>query len=106
MSVPVALDELAASLAEHPWGYLLTVGSDGRPRVLAVPTEILDGVVHCRTGASARSNVGERPLVTMVFPPAVEGSMSLIVDGEGVAIADGVAVHPTSAVLHRAATGS
>jgi hypothetical protein len=103
MSIAVTLDELPGLLAEFSWGYLLTVADDGRPRVRAVPT-VWDGVaLVCRTGDGARGNVGPRPNVTMVFPPADHVGMSLIVDADAVALDDGVRLTPTSAVLHRSA---
>ena len=103
MSVAVSLAELPAVLADYPWGYLLTVADDGRPRVRAVPTVMADGVLRCRTGEGARSNVAERRNVTMVFPSVEVGGMSLIVDGDAVALDDGIDLTPTGAVLHRAA---
>ena len=39
----------------------------------------------------------------MVFPSPDPGGMSLIVDGDAEALDDGVALTPTSAVLHRPA---
>ncbi len=106
MSVAVSLAELPEVLDAYPWGYLLTVADDGRPRVRAVPTLIVSGVLHCRTGEGARSNVATRSNVTMVFPPVGDGGMSLIVDGDAVAGDDGIALTPTGAVLHRAAVRS
>ena len=103
MSVAVSLAELPVVLGDYPWGYLLTVADDGRPRVRAVPTNLVDGVLCCRTGDGARANVADRPNVTMVFPAATDGGMSLIVDGDAVAAADGIELTPTGAVLHRAA---
>ncbi|MCU1504247.1 MAG: pyridoxamine 5-phosphate oxidase family protein [Ilumatobacteraceae bacterium] len=102
MSIAVALVDLESTLDGFPWGYLLTVADDGRPRVRAVPTRFVDGRLCCATGEGARSNVASRPQVTMVFP-APDGGMSLIVDGDAEAVPDGVALTPTSAVLHRAA---
>ena len=43
MSIAVTLDELPERLAAFPWGYLMTVADDGRPRVRAVPTSWDDG---------------------------------------------------------------
>lgn len=103
MSVAVSLADLSVVLADYPWGYLLTVADDGRPRVRAVPTQMVGTLLCCRTGEGARSNVTVRPTVSMVFPPAEDGGMSLIVDGDAVAVDDGIELTPTGAVLHRAA---
>jgi len=102
MSIAVALDDLAATLAGYPWGYLLTVADDGRPRVRAVPTNFVDGRLSCVTGDGARTNVVRRPNVTMVFPSPDNG-MSLIVDGDAEATELGIVLTPTGAVLHRPA---
>jgi hypothetical protein len=103
MSIAVSIEELPAALADFPWGYLLTVADDGRPRVRAVPTNLVDGRLCCRTGDGARANVAGRANITMVFPSMVSGGMSLIVDGDAEATADGISLTPTSAVLHRPA---
>ena len=103
MSIAVTLDELPARLAAFPWGYLMTVADDGRPRVRAVPTVWDDETLVCRTGDGARRNVATRANVTMVFPPVEPAGMSLIVDADAVATDDGVRLTPTSAVLHRSA---
>jgi hypothetical protein len=99
----VSLAELGETLAGYPWGYLLTVAEDGRPRVRAVPTAFADGLLTCRTGDGARLNVTARPNVSMVFPSPEPGGYSLIVDGDAAPLADGVVLTPTGAVLHRAA---
>jgi hypothetical protein len=104
MSVAVALADLAVTLEGFPWGYLITVADDGRPRVRAVPTKLVEGRLWCVTGDGARTNVADRPRVTMVFP-AADGGMSLIVDADAEVLADGIALTPTGAVLHRAALG-
>lgn len=103
MSIPVTLEELPAQLARFPWGYLLTVADDGRPRVRAVRTDWEGSTLRCRTGDGARANVATRSNVTMVFPPPDHAGMSLIVDADAVALDDGVRLTPTSAVLHRSA---
>jgi hypothetical protein len=103
MSVAVAIEDLASALAEYPWGYLLTVADDGRPRVRAVPTQFVDGRLRCDTGHGARRNVAVRPQVTMVFPSLDPGGMSLIVDADAAEVDHSVVLTPTSAVLHRAA---
>jgi Pyridoxamine 5'-phosphate oxidase len=103
MSVAVAIADLPTVLADYPWGYLLTVSDDGRPRVRAVPTNLVDGRLCCVTGDGARANIATRPRVTMVFPSADTTGMSLIVDGDAEEIDGGVSLTPTSAVLHRPA---
>ena len=97
MSIAVPLDELAVHLARHPWGYLVTVRDDGRAQSLAVPTQLVDGSLVAAVGRGTAANAVARPGVTMIFPGASGDDMSLIVDG------DRIAVTPTWAVLHRPA---
>jgi hypothetical protein len=103
VSIAVPLDELGEALAAHPWGYLLTVNADAQPRVLAVPTDFVDGCLRCVTGRSAREHVALHPSVTMVFPPHDGTGFSLIVDGVAELHTESIEVRPTWAVLHRPA---
>lgn len=107
MSIPVALDELGATLASYPWGYFVTVGDDLRGHSLAVPTDFRDGLLHLSVGRSTRANIAARPDVTMVFPHPAAGEFSLILDGVAAVAADGdgdvVVFTPSYAVLHRPA---
>lgn len=103
MSVPVPLDELAARLAEYPWGYLVTVRDDGRAQTVAVPTELVDGTLVATVGRRTDENATARPNVTLVFPGASGEEFSLIVDGDARVDGDRIAVTPTWAVLHRPA---
>ena len=103
MSIRVEIDDLADALHGRPWGYLVTVGDDLRPRLIAVATDWTEDGLRCRTGESARANVRSRPHVSMVFPPADHVGYSLIVDGTAELHTDAVVVRPHDAVLHRPA---
>ena len=103
MSIAVPLVELAERLAQHPWGYLVTVRDDGRAQSLAVPTQLVDGSLVATVGRGTAGNAAARPGVTMVFPGASGEDMSLIVDGDARVDGDRIAVTPTWAVLHRPA---
>ena len=103
MSIPVALDDLAETLAGYPWGYLVTVGPDLRAHVLAVPSTYMDGEFVLETGRSSRANAAERPEVTLVFPSPEPGAFSLVVDGNAVVHDGHVEVVPSHAILHRPA---
>lgn len=103
MSIAVPLDELAAALSAHPWGYLATVGEDGRAKCLAVPTQFVAGALVATVGRRTAENVVARPAVTMVFPGATGEEYSLIVDGDAQVDGDELKVTPTWAVRHRPA---
>ncbi len=109
MSVPVALDDLGATLASYPWGFFVTVGDNLRAHSLAVPTRFRDGALHASVGRSTLANITARPDVTMVFPHPTAGEYSLILDGvaavvvDDTVVGDAVVFTPSSAVLHRPA---
>jgi len=106
MSIAVPLDELAERLAQHPWGYLVTVRDDGRAQSLAVPTDFTDGALVATVGPGTASNAVARPGVTMLFPGASGEDFSLIVDGDARVDGERIAITPTWAVLHRPALAS
>ncbi|MBX7434798.1 pyridoxamine 5'-phosphate oxidase family protein [Mycobacterium sp. Y57] len=104
MSVKVDLDQLAATLADHPLGYLITVGDDHRAHTVAVDPVLRGGVLDIgRVGNSTRRNAAGHPDVTLLYPPADPGGYSLIVDGRAEVDGDVVHVTPERAVLHRPA---
>jgi hypothetical protein len=106
MSIAVPLDELESTLADYPWGYLVTVRDDGRAQSLAVPTQIVDGVLVATVGRRAAENATARPSVTLLFPGPTGQDLSLIVDGDALVVGDHLEVTPTWAVLHRPALPS
>ena len=102
----MALNDLGATLASYPWGFLVTVGDNLRAHSLAVPTRFRDGALHASVGRSTLANITARPDVTMVFPHPAGGQYSLILDGVAAvngAVGDAVVFTPSSAVLHRPA---
>lgn len=109
MSIPVDLTGLAEAIAERgPVAYFLTGGPDGRPHATHATVAVADGVIRIPAGRKTARNAGDRPAVSLLWPPSEAGGYSLIVDGdavvEGTADEDAVAVvTPTFAVLHRPA---
>ena len=103
MSIAVPLEDLAARLADFPWGYLVTVRDDGRAQSLAVPTEYVDGALVATVGRRTAENAAVRPAVTLMFPGASGTDYSLIVDGDAQVHGDRVEITPTWAVMHRPA---
>lgn len=112
MSVPVGLDELRATVSGFDRDpYLVTVDPDGRPRTVAVSVRWRADEFVMTPGARTRRNGTERPLVSLVWPPPAADGYTLIVDGhvegdDGAADSERLVVRPTSAVLHRPATGT
>jgi len=105
VSVPVALDRLYAEVERFGRSpYLLTVAADGRPHAVAVTVRWRGDELVASAGNRTRANAAERPLVSLLWPPAEPGGFSLIVDGTAAdADGGGVSVRPTTAVLHRPA---
>lgn len=113
MSIPVPLDRLTDEVRRRPFGYLVTVGDDQRPRAVAlVPVIDGDGCFHLEVGERTRRDAVTRPAVTMVFPPAGHDDHSLVVDGtlavddrdaDADPDANRVVLTPTWAVRHRPA---
>jgi hypothetical protein len=104
MSIPVAIDELAASTGEYGWAYLLTVRDDLRPHIVAVTPSWEGGQLTMDVGQGTARNAVARPSISLCYPPVEDGGYSLIVDGD--ASVEGQAVvrfTPTGAVLHRPA---
>jgi hypothetical protein len=108
MSVKVELGRLREELDGFgPAAYLLTVTGDGRPHAVAVAPGWDGDDLVVDTGTGSAGNAGERPRVTLLWPPREPGGYSLIVDGVATVtpgdVAGRVALQPTSAVLHRPA---
>jgi hypothetical protein len=107
MSTQVDLADLGRVMAEHPPGYLVTVGPDGRVKAVTVEPRVEDGVVVVDgPGKGSTANIAERPAVTLILPPVEPRGFTLLVDGtaEVVGGGDGQArVAPATAVLHRPA---
>jgi hypothetical protein len=102
MSVGVELEELQAQVDRFgPSPYLLTVSSDGRPHATVVAVTWAGGTIVAGVGRRTAANVGERPDVSLLWPPVEADGFSLIVDGTASAEGDAVTFTPERAVLHR-----
>ncbi|MCD6640737.1 MAG: pyridoxamine 5'-phosphate oxidase family protein [Nocardioides sp.] len=105
MSIPVDLAGLAATLADHPEGYLLTTSPEGRVKAVTVPVSAADGVVHIAAGSrGTAANLAANPNATLLFPPLEHHGYTLLVDGTAAPEGEGFRLTPTSAVLHRPAS--
>lgn len=106
MSIDVAMDQLADTMANYRFAYLLTVTEDGRAHAVAVtPTVSGAQLVVDELGHRSRDNAAARPSVSLLWPPTQPEDYSLIVDGESSESGAGLTIRPTRAVLHRARQG-
>lgn len=119
MSAPLAMAGLAEQLERFgATAYLVSVGIDGLPHVVAVRVVRIRDELAVAAGPRTQTNVAERPGVSLLWPaPAGEG-YALIVDGRAERF-DGdaeaaelpelaeptVRIRPTAAVLHRTPEG-
>ncbi len=109
MSVAVAPRDLASVAVQHgPTAFVLTVGDDGRPRIIHVRVDIDNGgVISAVVGRGAAANARARPEVTVLWMPAADG-FSLIADGAATVLgepgpATPITIKTLSAVRHRPA---
>ncbi len=111
MSMQIAPEDLAEALVDRPFGYLLTIGDDGRPRAIAL-VPILDhgtvSLVFSLGSAGTLAAAAQRPQVSVLFAPVDNDPYSIIVDGDAVVdeAAGTVSVRVARAVRHRPAPGA
>lgn len=106
MSVPVEIERLreeAAKFATMP--YLVTVGADNRPHVVAVAPEWSGTTIVVGGGKRTLANAGDRPELCLLWPPPEPGGYSLIADVTAQVDGEHLHLQPTKAVLHRPAAG-
>ncbi|MDO5504023.1 MAG: pyridoxamine 5'-phosphate oxidase family protein [Actinomycetia bacterium] len=104
MSIVVDLDQLAETLAEYPYGYLLT-SRDGAVKAVTISATVLDGAVLIPTESrGSAANLDANSVATLLFPPTQHHGHSLIIDGTAATSDEGgFRLTPTKAVLHRPA---
>ncbi|MGW0162027.1 pyridoxamine 5'-phosphate oxidase family protein [Mycobacterium sp. NPDC003323] len=106
MSVKVDLDKLSDTLADFPFGYLITVGDDFRAHTVAVVPVFQNGVFTIGPlGNTTARNAAAHAAVTVLWPPREPTGYSLIVDGTAEVTDDGLRLTPSRAVLHRSPDG-
>jgi len=104
VSIPVALDDLGATLERSGPGFLLTVSErEGMgPKAVSTRPQLVDGTLRVAApGRGSVANATAYPAVTLLFPPVESGGHSLVVDGTARAEGEDLVVTPTGAVLHR-----
>jgi len=84
VSIPVKPEDLAATVLEHehgPTAFVLTVGEDGRTKVIHARAEVGDaGVINAIVSRGVAANALVRPEVVVLWMPAADG-FCLIADG-------------------------
>jgi hypothetical protein len=105
MSIPVDVADLARALGDFDAGYLLTVSSDGRVKVIGIVPEVDDSgsLVVSAPGRGSLANLALNKAVTMIFAPREPSGHTLLVDGTATVTGGVVRVKASGAVLHRAA---
>lgn len=103
MSIPVALDRIAAVLADFGSGYLVTVGADGTSKIVTIDPTVRAGAIELPPSRGSARNLAANPSASLVFPPGAPHGYTLIVDGTATASGadDPVVFTPAAAVLHR-----
>jgi hypothetical protein len=105
VSIGVPLDQLAGAVAARQFGYLITVGDDGRAHAVALAPTVDGRTLRFAAGGRSCRNAAARPAVTVVFPPSDDDAFSLVVDGTASVDGDVIDVVATWAVRHRPAPG-
>ena len=112
MTEKVDLDGLPDRLNEYgPAAYLVTVGETGAPHVVSVTVERIGPTqLRLAAGRTSTNNVRVNPTVTLLWPAEPDGQYSLLVDGlategDGGSGGGALEIQPTSAILHRVASG-
>jgi hypothetical protein len=82
MSIPVAIDDLAAAIEQYRWAYLLTVRDDLRAHIVAVRPAWDGGELVMEVGRGTARNASERRAVSLCYPPTEPDGYSLIIDGD------------------------
>ena len=102
MSKPVDMQVLAKTVSEYGFAYLITIADGDRIHTSPVqPALSGDRLVVPAPSSRVRQNTGQRPKVSLVWPPAEPNGYSLIVDGAAELEGDDLRVVPSRAILHR-----
>lgn len=93
---------LAKTVADYGFAYLITIADGDRIHTSPVqPTLEGDGLFVADPSSRVQANTGQRPKVSLVWPPREPDGYTLIVDGAAQLEGENLKVTPTRAILHR-----
>ena len=102
MSKPVDMQVLAKTVADYGFAYLITIADGDRIHTSPVqPTLEGEALFVPAPSSRVQKNTGQRPKVSLVWPPREPDGYSLIVDGTAQLEGDTLRVIPSRAILHR-----
>ena len=86
---------------------MVTTGPDGRPHTTQVHFELDGQTLRAPARRKTIRNIGEQPLVALLWPPRSDDDYNLIIDGTATVVDvndDGLgyaSIEATHAILHR-----
>lgn len=102
MGKTVDMRELENVIAEYGFAYLITIADGDRIHTSVVqPTIEGERLLVFAPSSRVRANTGQRPKVSLVWPPREPDGYSLIVDGVAQFEGDNLTVVPSRAIQHR-----
>lgn len=102
MSKPVDIGALSKIVDDYGFAYLITI-ADGDRIHTSVVAPTVDGQRLLVPAPSSRvqANAGQRPKVSLIWPPGEPDGYSLIMDGAAQFDGENLSVVPSRAILHR-----
>ena len=102
MAKTVDMQVLAQTVDDYGFAYLITIADGDHIHTSAVqPTIESESVLIPAPSTHVQANAGQRPKVSLVWPPREPDGYSLIVDGVAQLEGDNLRVVPTRAIQHR-----
>lgn len=102
MTIPVRIEQLAATMSRFGSAQLLTLAADGAVRVHTVDPRFAHEQLHLTSEhRSALDNIARDPRVTLVWASPKHHGWTLIVDGTATVNGDAIVVEIDHGILHR-----
>ncbi|MEO6941428.1 MAG: hypothetical protein ABI238_01600 [Terrimesophilobacter sp.] len=102
MGKTVNMRGIEKAIADYGFAYLITVADGDRIHTSVVqPTVEGECLIVPSPSDRVQANTGQRPKISLVWPPREPDGYSLIVDGVAQFGADNLRVIPSRAILHR-----